>query len=313
MSGKRIGDAATEAEREIEAILVEIEPWREKDLAYVPVHGGISNSNWRVRIDGEPGSYFVKVPGRGTEMFIDRVAAGEASRRAEALAIGPRTYSYLDHRGVEIADFIEGRRPCTNRDFQSPEVRARAVALYRTFNESGLLGLTKTVFDMIDEHVDQVRSLGGAFPADFAWLDKQYRLARAALEASGIDLVPCFNDPMPGNFLIGDDGSIMLIDYEYASNNDRCYDLGIWCGEMFFSDAIENEVIETYFGRVDPQMKARLIVHRALADMKWSTWAMVQNVVSALDFDFYKYGAWKHMRARAVMQDSRWVELLREV
>lgn len=313
MSGKRIGEADSEAEREIEAVLVEVEPWRGKDLAYGPVHGGISNSNWRVRVSGEPGSYFVKVPGRGTEMFIDRVAAGEASRRAEQLAIGPRTYAYLDHRGVEIADFIEGRRPCTNRDFLAPEVRAEAVRLYRTFNESGLLGLTKTVFDMIEEHVEQVRSLDGAFPADFDWLYKQYRLARAALEASGIDLVPCFNDPMPGNFLIADDGSIMLIDYEYASNNDRCYDLGIWCGEMFFSDAIENEVIETYFGRVDPRMKARLVVHRALADVKWSTWAMVQNMVSALDFDFYKYGAWKHMRARAVMQDARWVELLRAV
>ena len=54
MSGKRIGDAASEAEREIEAVLVEIEPWRGRDLVYAPVHGGISNSNWRVRIAGEP-------------------------------------------------------------------------------------------------------------------------------------------------------------------------------------------------------------------------------------------------------------------
>jgi hypothetical protein len=60
-------------------------------------------------------------------------------------------------------------------------------------------------------------------------------------------------------------------------------------------------------------MKARLTVHRALADMKWSTWAMVQNVVSVLDFDFYKYGAWKHMRARSVMQDPRWVDYLKAV
>jgi thiamine kinase-like enzyme len=113
--------------------------------------------------------------------------------------------------------------------------------------------------------------------------------------------------------MVADDKSLMLIDYEYASNNDRCYDIGIWCGEMFFPDAVEAEVIEEYFGRFDPQMKARLTVHRALADVKWSTWAMVQNVVSALDFDFYKYGAWKHMRARATMQDPRWVEYLKAV
>lgn len=69
---------------------------------------------------------------------------------------------------------------------------------------------------------------------------------------------------------------------------------------MFSSGEVEAEIIEEYFGRFDPRIKMRLVVHRALADVKWSTWAMVQCKVSSLDFDFYKYGAWKHMRARAV-------------
>lgn len=313
MAGKRIGEAANEAEREVEEILGRVGVWKGRITGYQPVHGGISNSNWRVWVDGEPGSFFVKVPGHGTEMFIDRGAAFEASRRAQTLGIGPKVYEHLADDGVEIADFIEGRRACTNSDFQRPEIRRGAVGLYRTFNNSGLLPLTKTVFDMIDEHVEQVRTLGGAFPANFDWLHHQYLLARSALEASGIDLVPCFNDPMPGNFLVADDGSIMLIDYEYASNNDRCYELAIWSGEMFFPQEIEEEVIEEYFGRCDRHLKARLTVHRALADVKWSTWAMVQNVVSSLDFDFYKYGAWKHMRARSVMQDARWPEWLKAV
>ena len=125
---------------------------------------------------------------------------------------------------------------------------------------------------------------------------RQTRLAQLALEASGLDLVPCFNDPMPGNFLIGEDGSILLIDFEYASNNDRLYDLAIWSGEMFFPESVDRELIEAYFGRYDEASFARLMVHKALADVKWSTWAMVQNTISTLDFDFYKYGIWKHMR-----------------
>ncbi len=307
------GAGVSEAERELEAVLEAIEPWRGRILGYVPVLGGISNTNWQVEVAGEPNTFFLKMPGRGTEMFIDRAAALEASRRAQALGIGPRLHEHLADRGIEIHDFITGRRPCTNADFADRDVRAAAVATYRTFNGSGLLSLTKTVFDMIDEHVDQARTLGSAFPADAAWLFKQVRLARAALDASGLDLAPCFNDPMPGNFMLAADKSIMLIDYEYASNNDRCYDLGIWCGEMFFSDAVEAEIIEAYFGRFEPRIKARLTVHRALADMKWATWAMVQNKISTLPFDFYKYGAWKHMRARSVMRDSRWVDILRSV
>jgi hypothetical protein len=34
--------------------------------------------------------------------------------------------------------------------------------------------------------------------------------------------------------------------------------------------------------------------------------------VSQIDFDFYKYGVWKHMRARAIMHDSRWELWLRQ-
>ncbi len=206
---------------------------------------------------------------------------------------------------------MDGRRPSTHRDFADPAMRAEAMRVYRRFHEAPLLPLTKTVFDMIDEHDRQIDDLGGAKPADHEWLRRQTRLARQALEASGLDLVPCFNDPMPGNFLVGADGSILLIDFEYASNNDRLYDLGIWSGEMFFPESVDRELIEAYFGRYDEALYARLVVHKALADVKWSTWALVQNRISTLDFDFFKYGIWKHMRARAIMSDPRWPTYLK--
>jgi hypothetical protein len=82
---------------------------------------------------------------------------------------------------------------------------------------------------------------------------------------------------------------------------------------MFFEEPTERALIEHYFGRADPATVARVTLHKALADIKWSTWSMVQNKVSALDFDFFKYGAWKHMRARSIIQDPRWESWLRAV
>lgn len=301
-----LGGGTTDTERAFEAILRSVAPWQGRPMRYRPVLGGISNMNWRVEIDGEPHAYFVKMPGRGTEMFIDRAAARAASRQAEAIGLGPRTFDHLDARDIEIAEFVDGRRPSTHRDFADPALRAEAMGVYRRFHAAPLLPLTKTVFDMIAEHDRQVAELRAPMPPDHVWLTRQTRLAQSALEASGLDLVPCFNDPMPGNFLIGEDGSILLIDFEYASNNDRLYDLAIWSGEMFFPESVDRELIEAYFGRYDEASFARLMVHKALADVKWSTWAMVQNTISTLDFDFYKYGIWKHMRARSIMNDPRW-------
>ena len=304
MSTKRMGEAATDDERAIEAAIAAVRHWSPEGVRYVAVGGGITNSNWRVSTQGR--DYFVKIPGRGTEMFIDRAVALDASRKAHRLGVGPAVHDWLAADGVEIADFIADRRPGGLGDFADATLRRSAIEQYRRFHAAPLLALTKTVFDMIDEHAAQVVALDGWRPPDLAWLQDRTMAARHAITTAGLDWVPCFNDPMPGNFLRGEDGSVLLIDYEYASNNDRAYDLGAWFGEMFFTDEQQAEAIRHYADGPAPALLARASVYKALADIKWGTWSMVQERISAVDFDYRKYGVWKYMRARDVMDDPRW-------
>lgn len=63
-------------------------------------------------------------------------------------------------------------------------MRGNAVRALRAFNDSGPLRLTKTVFDMIEEHVAQVAQVGGRVPEDVALLMHRYDEAKAALRAS---------------------------------------------------------------------------------------------------------------------------------
>ncbi len=314
MSAKSLGQASTEAERTLEATAARIAEWRGRPVSYDAIHGGITNANFRVTFADAPEACFVKVPGRGTEAFIDRRTANQAAETAGGLGLGPRVLHFFADTGVEVSAFVEGYRSCNNIDFAHPPVRQMALDCYHGFHGAPRLGQTKTVFDMIDEHVEQARDLAAPRPVDHAWLAKQYRAARAALEASGLDVVPCFNDPMPMNFMVNPTRDRMLmIDYEYASNNDRCYDLGIWFGEMFFSETVERDLVERYFGRFESATLARCQLYKALADIKWGYWSLVQMRQSALSFDFSKYGAWKFMRARAVMHDGRWPHWLEQV
>ncbi|QDD88240.1 choline kinase family protein [Pseudomonas oryzihabitans] len=310
---KRLGEASTQAERQLEQAILSHAPWAGCAAHYAPVSGGISNTNWRVQIEGAPTAFFLKVPGQGTELFIDRRTAHDASLKAAATGYGAPVVAFLEAHGVEVFEFMEGWRASSNRDFLDRDVRHRALHALKAFNDQPLLIQTKTVFDMIDEHQRQVRELGGQWPDDHAWLDRQYRRAMQALEASGIDLAPCMNDTLAGNFMLNATAEVRLVDFEYASNNDRHYELALWFGEMFFAPDMELALVEDYFGAVTTQTLARVYVNKALADLKWSTWAMVQHAVSQLDFDFYKYGALKHSRARSVIHDSRWETWLRQV
>ena len=299
-----MGEAATDDERALEAAIPGVPHWPRDRVRYGAVGGGITNSNWRVSVDGR--DYFVKIPGRGTEMFIDRAVALDASQKAHRLGVGPAVHDWLAAAGIEIADFIADRRPCGLGDFSGPAVRHSVIEQYRRFHAAAPLALTKTVFDMIDEHAAQVAELNGWRPPDLAWIGTKVTEARHAITASGLDLVASFNDPMPGNFLMAEDGSVLLIDYEYASNNDRAYDLGAWFGEMFFTPEQEADAILRYAGGPAPALLARASLYKALADVKWATWSMVQERISAVDFDYRKYGVWKYMRARDVMDDPRW-------
>lgn len=306
MSRRKLGEAASAAERKAEAAIKAVPGWTLAGLSYEPVPGGISNANWRIYLADREQTFFLKVPGEGTEHFIDRRAANEASRRAFEVGVGAEVIHFDPASGVEVFEFIEGLRPSTNGDFLDRAVRANAAGALRTFNNARGLSLQKTTMDMIEEHFDQALGLGARFPPDFAWLNAKYRQAKAALLASGLDIVPCMNDTLAGNFLLDAANHITLVDFEYASNNDRSAELALWFVEICLDPATEHEVVEEYFGAVQPKIMTRIKIFKALVDLKWATWAMVQNKLSALDFDYFKYGAWKHMRARHVMRDPGW-------
>lgn len=115
---RAVGAARNETERSVEAALAAIEPWQGKRLEYAPVLGGLQNSNWRITVEGTDTRYFLKIPGAGSETFIDRALANEAARRAGELGIGPELVHFDTDTGVEVIEFLEGYRACTNGDFK---------------------------------------------------------------------------------------------------------------------------------------------------------------------------------------------------
>ena len=314
---RRLGEGTAIQEKDAEAAIGRVSQWRGRMVHYSPLVGGLMNQNWLVEIDGDPRKYFVKVPGAGSEIFINRVTANEAARNAHAMGVAPEVIFFDPSDGLEVSEFLEGYRACTNADFGESAIRTAALACYRQIHSGPPLGQTKTIFDMIEEHIAQGRELGSDFPIDMPWLEHRYRQAKAAFLASGLDLVPCFNDPMPGNFLIGADPSspkpMRLVDYEFASNNERSYELGVLFAEMFYDERLTEQLVDQYFGEHRSAMAARVVVNRALADLKWASWAVVNRKLNAWDFDYQKYGVWKYMRARDIMYDPRWESWLRMV
>ena len=139
-------------------------------------------------------------------MFINRVTANEAARNAHAIGVAPEVIFFDAHRwpgGQRVPGGLS--RLHQRRFWRSRRSSPTPSALYRRVHAGPRLQQTKTIFDMIEEHIEQGRELGSHFPPTCPGSMHRYGQAKAAFIASGLDLVPCFNDPMPGNFLIGAD------------------------------------------------------------------------------------------------------------
>lgn len=309
-----LGSARTDTERAVEKALGEIDAWSGRRISYAPVPGGLQNSNWRLTVEGETKRYFMKIPGAGSEAFIDRQVANQAASHASALGIGPEVVLFHPASGVEVIEFLEDYRACTTADFAELALAHQVIERYRALHSADPLSLTKTVFDMTDEHLAQVAELGVRLPEDVEPLFAEYAAGKAALLASGLDLAPCHNDPMPGNFLVADGKPLLMIDFEFASNNDRAYELAVLITEMFYTEQQSMELIEAYYGSAAWPITARVQVFGALADVKWGLWGCVNGVlIDSWDFDYTKYGRWKLMRARLKMADPRWPDWLTSV
>ncbi|MGW0037575.1 phosphotransferase [Gordonia sp. NPDC003376] len=301
------GQARTTAERAVEAALDAITEWAGRRVLYSPIHGGLQNENWRLEVDGEKTTFFLKIPGAGSEAFIDRNNAHVAATRAGALGISPRIVHFDPATGIEIIEFLEGYRACTNGDMKQPEITSEIIGLYRAFGSIEPLPSTKTVLDMIDEHFTQTIDLGVRLPRFWPEIMREQQSAQQALLAGGLDLVPCHNDPMPGNFLISEGKPMRLVDFEFSSNNERAYELAVMTTEFFYDDRRVMECVEDFYGATTPQTVARVQVCGFLADVKWGLWGIVNaRLNDGWDFDYHKYGIWKLHRAQSRLCDPRW-------
>src|SRR4030067_876487 len=92
---------------DIEYILTKIEEWRRKKISIRPISGGLTNSNYKVTVDGKP--YFVRLPGESTELLaVDRRNEYFNTRAAAEAGVGPQVLYYLPEFQVMVLEYIDG-------------------------------------------------------------------------------------------------------------------------------------------------------------------------------------------------------------
>jgi thiamine kinase-like enzyme len=167
-------------------------------------------------------------------------------------------------------------------------------------------------FDMAavqDQYLATVRERGFRLPERYLENMAAIHRVRDVLDATRVPTVPCNNDLLAENFI--DDGEqIWIIDYEYAGNNDPCFELGNIWSECHLSVEQLEELITAYFGRPRPSKTARAQLQGLMSKYGWTLWASIQQATSSIDFDFWTWGMEKYDTAVEICSDGRRFERL---
>jgi thiamine kinase-like enzyme len=278
----------------IEEAVSKIEDWKGKDVSIAPLSGGLTNTNFRVEVDGTP--YFVRVPGANTDLLaIDRKNEYYNTRAAAQAGVAPKVLYHLPEHDVMVIEFLDGRTMSKEslNEAGMPTRMAQAIKKLnrgpRFYSDFNMFRLTeyylKICFDrdirIPDGYMDRMPTVG--------------RIEKA-MSMNPLPTVPCNNDLLAENYI--DDGrQLWLIDYEYSGNNDPTFELGNTCQEMQFNDEQITEVCVAYFDSDNPNRIARMKLNMIMSDVGWGLWAAIQAKISAIEFDFWGWAIERWGRA----------------
>jgi thiamine kinase-like enzyme len=281
--------------RQIESQMVEIEPL-----------GSLTNLSYKLTTS--MGAYVLRLSGEDTFDYIDRRAEEHNGRIAASVGVNAEVLHFDTEDGTMLSRFISGGVPMDARAFErDPMAPARAALVLRRVHRLGPVFRSRfDVFSMISSYLDILYKLRMPPPEDYFEVRREAEAVRRVLQASRVLLSPCHNDPWPGNFVMDSEGRLHLIDWEFSGMNDPLWDLADLSVEGGFGPEQDRTMMEAYCGGcAPPVLYSRLELYKAMSDLLWSLWGLIQyaNGNPSDDFFFYAQGRLERCKGRIGSED----------
>ncbi len=294
----------------IEEVVTRIPEWNGKNVSVVPLSGGLTNSNFKVEVDGAP--YFVRVPGASTELLaVNRDNEYQNSKAAHEAGVGPKVLFHLPEYNVMVLEFLDGKT-MSKDSLNEAGMPTRMAQAIKKLNQGPRFLLDFNMFRLTEYYLSLCKERDIKIPDGY--LDKVPTVEQIekAMLVNPLPSVPCNNDLLAENYI--DDGKqLWLIDYEYSGNNDPTFELGNTCQEMQFNDEQIAEVCAAYFGAATPDKIARMKLNMIMSDIGWGLWAAIQAKISTIEFDFWGWAIERWGRAVEKMDSREFEGWVRDV
>ena len=275
--------------------------------------GGLTNEVYRLH--GDSVDCCLRIPGAGTEQYIDRQVEKHNTLIAHYAQVSPKVHYFSDD-GVMLTAYIPDSETMSPYRFQTDHSAAYlAGQSFRRLHDCDRpFEFRFEVFSMINEYL-QVLSQGRPIELPEGYHDavEQSREVQTALDRNPVKLAPCHCDPLCENFIKQGD-KMWIVDWEYSGMNDPYWDLGDLSVEAGMSEDAEWAMLNGYFSRHPTDRDiGRMVLYKALCDLLWTLWGLIQFMNENPVEDFWAYSIERFSRCIELMSIDDFARHLRAV
>jgi len=262
--------------------------------------GGLTNRNYK--IDCHHGSYVLRLAGEGTSEYINREVEFNNATIASNAGVNAEIIYFDTATGTMICRYIDNAVTLDIDTLRDIGVVQRTGRAFRKLHDCGQeFQGNFDLFEQIDQYLDVINKLDAKLPDGYEQVQQEAEQVRAALTAHSLPVSPCHCDPMVENCI--DNGKMVyIIDFEYAGNNDPMWDLGDISVEGDFTAQQDKALLAAYFGhKPDPFDVGRMVMYKAMCDLLWTLWGVVQHANNNPVDDFWAYAVGRLERCKKLM------------
>ena len=246
--------------------------------------GGMSNYTYLVSVDNK--LYTVRFPGEYAEKFVDRELEENGIMLFEKLGITNKTVYLNKEEGIKISLYTEGFALSDIKRSGGVLPYDKASDLLKVVHKSGLKAVNDyEPFKRLEKYENDLVELGFTLPSKYLEVKKEFLSFKKYLDSQ--KKVLCHNDSQPSNFVLDNDGKLLIVDFEFTGNNDLIYDIACFAN-MELSDG--EKLLEVYFdNNVTSDEYKRFYLWRSYQAFQWYNVAMFKELVGmskTLKLDF---------------------------
>lgn len=262
----------------------------EEDIVdFRKVSEGMTNTSFIFQIDGV--DYIYRYPGEGTEKIISRKNEKKSLQIAKKLGIDP-TYIYSDtNEGWKISKLVHSFR---EPEYSSKEDSSKVIKILRQLHDTKLevdYGM-KPWEDACEMQTLLEKNNPGSFD-EFLGLKAKIQKLYQQTKDDSVQKCFCHGDTYKHNWMIKDDGTTLLIDWEYSGMSDPGIDVGYYIVDAMYDFSDAKEFIREYLGTdYSEEKEFHFMAYVAIIAYYWFVWALYRESYGATMgeslFNWYK-------------------------